>query len=154
MRLTGTCRPPQWQSEGQSSQFAICTSPILHLVNPPKLWITFVFLSSGYYSHAKRDKRQFLLPFSSGRWGGGGQKKVYYGKCAIIISECTFNYLISVWSQINLPPAVIQSVTIGSKCSLYSSRSREELIKTFLNKNESVFFPLSVARLQSHLDDG
>ena len=53
--------------------FAFNTSPITQLVCSPKLCITLVFISPGYYSRPKRNKRQCFCKI----WGSN---KVYYGR--------------------------------------------------------------------------
>ena len=58
----------------------------MHLVyRSPKFCITVVSNSPGYYSHPKRNVRQWLYNFSfcwgGGGWGDGGGDKVLYGLC-------------------------------------------------------------------------
>ena len=47
-------------------QFAICKSPIIHLVYRPKLCIALSLISPGYYSGRKRNKRQCLRKILEG----------------------------------------------------------------------------------------
>ena len=57
----------------ENALFASYTSPIIHLVCSPKICITlFFFISPGYYSRPKKNKRQCLCKI----WGSN---KVYYG---------------------------------------------------------------------------
>ena len=54
------------------------TSPIMHLIYPPKFCITFVFISRG--SSTEKLKTMLMQSFGGGR--GEGANKVDYGRCA------------------------------------------------------------------------
>ena len=62
--------------------YATCTSPIMHLICPPKFCISIVFNFSwdGCDTQEKCKKKQTRLG-NFFFWGGGGNK-VHYGRCA------------------------------------------------------------------------
>ena len=59
---------------------ATCTYPIMHLICPPKFYISIVLFSLGTAVIPRRNEKQRLCNF----WGGGvgGANKVHYGRCA------------------------------------------------------------------------
>ena len=54
--------------------YATCTSPIMHLICPPKFCTTSIFISPGYNSRPKRNENNAYAKF----WGAN---KVHYGRC-------------------------------------------------------------------------
>ena len=59
---------------------ATCTYPIMHLICPPKFYISIVLFSLGTAVIPRRNEKQRFCNF----WGGGvgGANKVHYGRCA------------------------------------------------------------------------
>ena len=45
------------------SDFAICTSPIIYFVSPPKFWVTFVFHFFKYTSSREKLKTMLMRTF-------------------------------------------------------------------------------------------
>lgn len=76
--------------------FAISTSPIIHLVCPPKPCKTLVFISPGYYSPLKGNKRQFLRKILGGK-PRERANKVYHGRCENgEYNMCFFFFLLAI----------------------------------------------------------
>ena len=59
---------------------ATCTSPIMHLICPPKFCISIVFNSSWTAKIPRRNENKGYADF----WGGRGANKVNYGRCALV----------------------------------------------------------------------
>lgn len=74
-------------------EFAICTSPIIYLISPPKFWVTFVFHFSGYYSCPKRNWRQCLCELL---WAKEG---LLLDMCKLQIRRERFGYSFTVNSN-------------------------------------------------------